>query len=171
MIQEMIDPVTGEVKLVQQHKDIVHKVDKYVGIETKYPTECLDKKELLLAVRQLDGRIKNKVMIDAMYILDCVSLGLLTPKESLGLQKMFQYLVVWNYGFCTKQDIISQGITTSKNYSRWQTAMLPYFKLEVIHEGLNHYRVIFNPVLIWKGDIRLQLASINNQYKANTKGF
>lgn len=167
----LIDTTTGEwwedqkaMKASKKKKDNRDKL--YVGLECPYPKDCLEPDTLFNCVRQIDNYLNSEtpVEIDHAYLLESMVKGFLNPKKADALVKLSNCIVAWNYGFTTKKYLLALSGETPKNYSRWVNDMSPYFKLEQTHPGVDHYKVIFNPIVAWRGVNTIREEAIRMYY-------
>lgn len=121
---------------------------KYVGVDVKYPSECLCAEQYFDAVCQLDGLATNKVKVNTEMVLDNVAEGL----WSVGDVKMIKFLslnvVAHNRVFTTTKEIEESLNMKASNVSRWFKNNTGICKI-VKKRGTLILDI--NPVLMYKG--------------------
>lgn len=170
----LVDQNTGECwATAKEYKDSSkvghkHKPDGYVGIDYPFISECKDADTLYKALRQVDSYLqpKSRIMVDAAYLLDCVATGLISQRNLATLLTLSKSCVGWNYGFTTKEKLLSASGVTPRNYARWLEEMSAYITIVKLHKTSNESLILFNPVVVWKGCKLMREASIANKYKA-----
>lgn len=167
----IIDVETGEwwqdhkaMKASKKRKDNRDKL--YVGLECPYPKDCIEPDQLYQSVRQIDNYLnpETPIEVDHAFLLEAVMKGFLNPRKADALTKLTSCVIAWNYGFTTKKHLLTISGESSKNYSRWLKEMSPYFKLEQTHAGVDHYKVVFNPIVAWRGVNTIRDEAIRTYY-------
>lgn len=162
-----VNTETGEWSLspTEDSKFVKHKVKDYVGVDTRFPSDCKDTEELLKVVKNIDPYINNKTYINTNYILDCIIKGYLTPKGAESLNWVCNQIVCWNYVFTTKSDLINQGFTSSPHYAKWVNSMAPFLTVSKVHmNNKEMLKIKVNPHVAWKGDRLLQEGAVQSYY-------
>lgn len=176
-IVKVIDPTTGECFFSQDdYKNSLKRLPKhrpagYVGIDTKWLSQCKDSKDLLFTLKQIDPYLlpKTKVLVDNAYLLDCVASGLLSAKNVGSLLKLSRYCVGWNIGFASKGELVGASGVSVKNFSRWCDELSTYVGFERLYPCSDEYRLIFNPLVAWKGCKVIRDAKISQYYGLSSK--
>ena len=170
----IVDQSTGECwdtakefKL-QGKPTCVHRPDGYVGIDYPMVSECKDADTLLQTLKQIDPYLqpKTKVAVDTAYLVDCVAAGYISQRNLSALLTLSKLCVGWNYGYATKDQLLAASGVTPRNYARWVDEMEAYISLEKLHKTSNDVRILFNPVVVWRGCKMVREASIANKYRA-----
>lgn len=127
------------------------RIKEYVGLDTRFPHECQSEEELKSVVSNMQAALNYKLRIDEGYLLEAIIKGYLSGKGADSVKWLCKRICAWNYVFTTKTEIIEAGLTTKAHYSRWVKEMEPYFKISVIHKGLDNLRITIHPCIAWKG--------------------
>lgn len=169
----IVDANTGEIlTLVEdaRNKPKVASFEKYVGIDTKYPSKCLTEDSLINALCNVDAYVStNSSSIDSNYILSSILEGYLTKSEALLVSHIAKSLSGWNYHMTTIHDLaIGAGVDKS-NISRLISKLSPN-TLRVIHKDKPNKGCVvlkLNPIIAWKGDLSYREPAIQSWYTNN----
>jgi hypothetical protein len=144
----------------------------YLGIDSKWVSDCKDAQDLLQAVKQVDSYLQPKslVMVDHAYLLDCVAQGYISAKNLSILLKLSRKCTAWNYGFISKAKLLSLSGCTSKHFARWCDEVAPYVKFEKLHLSSDELKIVFNPLVVWKGCKFIRNGYINQYYSISSPG-
>ncbi len=171
----IVDTSTGEwfeSARVMKKKKVDNRNKLCVGVDIPYPKDCIERDSLFKSVSELDNYLNKNTPIEVNhpYILDCVMQGFLNARKAEALTKLVKCVVAWNYGFTTKKHLLEVSCETPKNYARWVKDMEPYFKLLQTHQGVDHYKVTFNPIVVWRGANYMQDQAIKSYYGSSGIG-
>lgn len=179
---ELINFKTGECfETTEQYKESIKRLPKhrptgYVGIDTEWLSNCKDETALLVTLKQIDPYLmpKSRVMVDNAYLLDCVASGLLSGKNVGSLLRLSNYCSGWNIGFAPKDVLLVVSGCSKKNFARWLDEIKPYVSVERLHstrlsDYSDEYRLVFNPLVVWKGCMVIREAKMR-EYYLNNKG-
>tara|TARA_Y100001973_G_scaffold5511_1_gene7680 strand:- start:304 stop:825 length:522 start_codon:yes stop_codon:yes gene_type:complete len=129
---EYIDLRTGEiVKSTSRRKVKIASTRQAVGIDTKYPSECVTADSLLEALGNLDACLHFKPEIDHAYLMDSVMQKLLSVQEAQALILIGEGLVAWNYWIGTTADF--HKVIPAANTGRTLKTLETKGALKVVH--------------------------------------
>lgn len=162
----VFDTETGELLYLKKPKPVkMGSMDKYVGIDTKYPQECVTKDSLIETLSVMDGYLKEKPYLTSHNILDALNQNLITPQEVKLITHVVMNLTGWNVYIGTVKELCACGIPET-NISRLLKGLHPNvvrvkhrnkpFKGDIVLE--------VSPMYGWKGDIRYREMRINSWY-------
>jgi hypothetical protein len=162
----VFDVETGELLYYKKPKAVkVTSFDKYVGIDTKYPYECVTKDSLIECLSIMDGYIKDEPYLTSHNLVDALNQSLMTPLEMRLITHVVMNLAGWNIYIGTVKDLCSCGITEA-NISRLIKGLEPNgvrvksrnkpYRGDIVLEVSPHYG--------WKGDIRYREMRMNSWY-------
>lgn len=162
----VFDTQTGELLYHKKPKAVkVGSFDKYVGLDTKYPQECVTKDSLVECLSVMDGYINDKPYLTSHNLLDALNQDLLTPLQLKLITHIVLNLTGWNIYIGTVKDLCSCGITEA-NISRLIKGLDPNV-LKVNHRN-KPFRgdivIEVNPTYGWKGDVRYREMKIASWY-------
>lgn len=165
----VFDAETGELLYYKKPKPVkMGSFDKYVGIDTKYPQDCITKDSLIDCLSVLDGYINDKPYLTSHNLLDALNQNLLTPQELKLITHIVNNLTGWNIYIGTVKDLCTCGITEA-NISRLIKGLDPNV-LRVKHRN-KPFRgdivIEVSPTYGWKGDIRYREMKICSWYGAS----
>lgn len=146
-----------------------HNINQYVGIETKYPCDCVTKDHLLEAISVLDNYLHKSAKVNYAALLKSVGEGIITVKESTILSYLSENVTAWNYYIgrvCDLEHIIGD----SKNLNRTLKGLEQQGLIRVSHKGFFYKdSVVINisPFYVWKGDMGLRNSAVNYWYGAS----
>ncbi len=159
---------TGEIIVHVPNPDPKKKVvpiEKYIGVDTKYPRDCITPDSLLDAVSVIDGYVNSKVVLSSHVLLECVVQGLLTPQEVKLLKYIITNCTAWNIYIGSTKDLTLSGIP-EKNLTRLIGAMTP--NIIRVRERNKPQRgdivIEFSPFYGWKGDNEIRTSALSKWY-------
>lgn len=168
----LVDDETGEIyHQVEPVKKKVTSFDKAVGVDTKYPRDCVTKESLLLSLSVMDAYLYSDVKINIEYILESILGGHITAQEGSLIKHLALNLVGWNYYIGSTQDLCTCGIT-AKNISSILNKLSPNI-LRILHRNApfrGDIVIMLNPKYAWKGDMQYRDAKLKHWYE-DTKLF
>lgn len=162
----VFDTETGEILYHKKPKPVKRGTfDKYVGIDTKYPEDCITKDSLLETLSVMDGYLKEKPYLTSHNMLDALNQNLLTPMEIKLLTHIITNLTGWNIYIGTVKDLCACGIQEN-NLSRLIKGLEPNgLRVKSRNKPFRGDIVIeVSPVYGWKGDIRYRETRVNSWY-------
>ena len=152
----VIDTETGELLYYKKPKSVkVTSFDKYVGVDTKYPYECVTKDSLLDCLSVMDGYVKDKPYLTSHNLVDALNQNMITPMELKLITHIVMNLTGWNIYIGTVKDLCSCGIQES-NIARLIKGLEPNgLRVKSRNKPYRGDIVIeVSPIYGWKGDIR-----------------
>lgn len=160
----VFDDCTGEV--FYHHpakKKRLGRFNKYIGMDTKYPSECITKDSLLESLCVIDAYIGTTTRIASDMLVESVSQGLLTPQQLKLVKHIANNLTGWNMYIGSTKDLYSCGID-ERNLKRVVDDLSPnIIKVVSRNKPFRGDIVIqINPFYAWKGD---------NEYRSNNLEF
>lgn len=172
MSNKFIDLDTGEIlskrEITKKTKE--HSVDRYVGVETKFPSDAKTKEQLIEAVSVLDPFLDKKVKVNYSALLQSVTEGILTVKESSIIAFMSENVTAWNYYIgrvCDLEHIISDP----KNLNRALKGLETKGLIKINHKGFFYKdSVVINisPFYAWKGDMSVRGSQVDKWYSGSS---
>ena len=132
--------------------------ERYVGIELKYPSECVTQKELLKSLRALDGYYKNRPKVNTSVLLEMATEDVLSAQQLRMVKYIAENLSGWNYCMTSISEIRDATRVSAKNFSRVLSSLSPTY-LKVQHRDTPSRGCLvlkINPKIAWKGDYQYQ---------------
>lgn len=174
---KVIDFSTGECfSSSDEYKDSLKKLPKhkptgYVGIDTKWLSDCKDAQDLKLLISQVDPYLlpKTRVVVDHAYLLDCVASSFLSAKNVGSILRLSKYCTAWNLGFTEKDKLVAASGVSQKNFSRWSDEIKQYVTFDKVFTNADVYRIIFNPIVVWRGCKLIRHAKIKQYYGGSSE--
>lgn len=168
----LVDEDTGEIYYqVEPVKKKVTSFDKAVGVDTKYPRDCITKESLIYSLSVMDGYLYSDVKINIDYILESILAGHLTAQEACLIKHIALNVTAWNYYIGNIKDLCLSGIT-AKNISSVLNKLSPN-TIRILHRNKpfkGDIVIILNPKYVWKGDIQYRNNNLLHWYE-DTKLF
>lgn len=169
----VVDVDTGEVVSFvpdTKKKPRVAPFDKIIGVDTKYPSDCLTKDSLLNALSVIDPYVfDGKSKVDSEFLLLSLTEGHITKSEATLLTKLAKNLSGWNYCITTIQELIEQtGIdkfTISKTLKNLTPNLLVVTHKDKPNKGCVVLKI--NPIIAWRGDLSYREPAIQSWYTNN----
>lgn len=165
----VFDDETGELHVHLPNtkpKKKVTNFDKYIGIDTKYPYDCVTKESLIEVLSVMDGYVNDdRISIASDMLLEATIQNLLTPQQLKLIKHVITNCTGWNIYIGNIKDLCSCGIP-EKNLSRVLNELSPHvFKIREKNKPFRGDIVIeFNPFYGWKGDNELRSMRLNSWY-------
>lgn len=145
---EIVSDVDIKKPKVMPLPHVFTKKSKYVGIDIKYPSQCMIADQYFDSVRQLDGLVNNKVKISTDLIVDAVSDGWMTKNDVKILKFLATRVVAHNRAFTTVKEIEEATNIKSAHVSRWFSENTGVCK---VLQNRNGFVLEINPSLVYKG--------------------
>lgn len=165
------DEDTGEVFYHQPaRKKKLADFDKYVGVDTKYPNECITKESLLESLSVLDAYLDKGVSIASDMLLDSVVQNLITPQQLKVIKHVASNLTAWNIYIGTTKDLYTSGVD-EKSMKRVLDDLYPNILRVTSRNKPFRGDIIIriSPFYAWKGDNEYRTASLYSWY--GMKGY
>lgn len=144
--------VVSQVRVKEKKKNPLPEVfthrAKYVGEETKYPSECMAEGEYLEVIKQLDGVVGNRVNINTEMIVDAVSEGMLNRNDVKIIKFLASKVAAHNRAFTSLKEIEESTGVKSSHLSRWFSENKGLCK---VLKNRNGFVVEIHPALVYKG--------------------
>lgn len=167
----VFDDETGEVFYHSPAKTKkVSSFDKYVGVDTKYPEECITRESLIESLSVLDAYVQDdKIWMASDMLVEAVAQGLVTPQQLKLIRHIIKNLTGWNTYIGSIRDLCSCGID-SRNMTRLLTELSPQMvRIVQRNKPLKGDIVLqVNPFYGWKGDNEYRTMKLNKWYKIGT---
>lgn len=151
---------TGEViEMIKNHKTKkkVSDITKYVGVEVRYPKDCLTEDQLLETLLILDAYVTNAARVNTHYLVESMAAGYITPQQQTFLYNLAKNLSGWNIYIGTREELYKWGIDSKSlkrvvsslegNYLRLVSENIPYKGCIILH---------INPLIGWRGDLQVR---------------
>lgn len=145
----------------------VTSITKDVGVETKYPADCVTEDSLLDSLRQLDALLHHKPNIDYAYLTDSITEKLLTVTEVSVLTHLSKQLTGWNYWMGSLAALNSS--LPGVNIARTLSSLVEKNAIRILHRDkpFRHCLVLqVNPVIAFKGSHMYRDSHIKRWYGA-----
>lgn len=159
---------TGEILSKREitKKNKKHLVEIYVGMETRFPCECVTKDQLLECLKSLDNYIDNPTVVNTSALLKMVTDNTMTVKESAIMSYLSEGVTGWNYYIgrvCDLEHIVGD----SKNLNRMIKGLESKGLIKVTHKGFFYKDSVvirISPFYVWKGNHRLRHMELQYWY-------
>lgn len=141
--------------------------ERYVGIELKYPSECVTEKDLMKSLRALDGYYKNRPRVNTSILLEMATEDVLSAQQLRMVKYVAENLSGWNYCMTTISEMRDAARVSAKNFSRVLSSLSPVY-LRVQHRDTPERGCLvikINPKIAWKGDYQYQEISSKHWYE------
>lgn len=162
----VFDTETGELLYHKKPKPVkMGSMDKYIGIDTKYPQDCITKDSLIECLSVMDGYINDKPYLTSHNLLDALNQDLITPQEVKLITHIVMNLTGWNVYISTVKELCACGIPEA-NISRLLKGLDPnVVRVKYRNKPFRGDIVLeVSPMYGWKGDIRYREMRINSWY-------
>lgn len=175
MSNKFVNIETGEILSKKEISKTTkkHSIDCYVGIDTKFPSECKTTEQLIESLSVLDGFLDKGVKVNYSALLKSVNEGLLTNKESTVMAYLAENVTGWNYyigRICDCQHIVAD----LKNLSRLIKGLSEKGLIRITHRDFFYKDSVViqvSPFYVWKGDVALRQMEIQSWYSGSTNSF
>ena len=163
---------TGEIiKIIKNDKPKkkVNPVDKYIGVDVRYPKDCLTEDQLIETLSVLDAYVKDKPKINTRYLVESLAAGYITPQQQTFLFNLCENITGWNIFIGTREQLYTFGVD-SKSLKRVLSSLSPEY-LQVVSENTPYKGCVIiqvNPLVGWKGDNRIREQKRLDWYGVNT---
>jgi hypothetical protein len=162
----VFDTETGELLYHKKPKPVkMGSMDKYIGIDTKYPQDCITKDSLIECLSIMDGYLNDKPYLTSHNLLDALNQSLITPQEVKLITHIVMSLTGWNVYIGTVKELCACGIPEA-NISRLLKGLDPdVVRVKYRNKPFRGDIVLeVSPMYGWKGDIRYREMRINSWY-------
>lgn len=126
---------------------------RYVGIEVRYPSECLTQDQLRESLAALDGWYWMNTNIHYSLLFDMLVNGSITAQQSKLLEFLAKNIVGWNYIVTTVSEMRDAVGCNPSNFSKLLKSLAPHH-VKVLHYN-KPYRgdvvLKINPSIAWAG--------------------
>lgn len=161
---------TGEILSKREitKKNKKHLIELYVGIETKFPCDCVTSDQLLECLTALDNYIDVDVKVNTSALLTMVTDGTMTVKESAVMLYLASKVLGWNYyigRMCDMEHIVSN----SKNLGTLVKGLEAKGLIRLTHKGFfykDSVVITISPFYVWKGNVALRQFEVQYWYGA-----
>lgn len=147
------------------------KLDKYIGIETKWPDDCITKDSLIDCLSLLDAYLKNDPLINNQALLDSIFEEHLTEQQAKLVNYICKNIAAWNYYIGSIKDLYSSVGISPKHIAAVLNKLEPNV-VRVLHRNKpfkGDIILLVNPYYGWKGDYALLKYAKNKWYSHNYK--
>lgn len=125
---------------------------RYIGMDTKWPSECLTVDHLIESLSQLDHYVTSKVTIDYQLLNEHLMLKYLTQEEWSMLHWLCQNLSGWNYWIGDVSEL--ENAPHVSRARRAITALVEKGLVRIMHKdkpfrGNRVFRI--HPAMAWRG--------------------
>lgn len=164
-----------ETGLVIHHtvkiKSKIPTIDKYIGIDTKWPDDCVTKDSLIACLSLLDGYLNNDVIVNNQVILNSIFEEHLTEQQAKLVNYISNNLTAWNYYIGSVKDLYMNVGISPKNIAAMLSKLEPN-AIRVLHRNKpfkGDIVIKINPFYGWKGNYRLVEHAKDKWYSHNYK--
>lgn len=155
----IVDGETGRIISLVKDERVRPKIasfDKYVGIDTKFPANCLTEDSLLNALTPIDAYVKDKnTNVNTAFLLNSVLAGCLNKAEVNFIMLVANNLSGWNYYMTTMQSLIKSSGIDKFAISKVIKKLSPN-TIRVQHKDKPNKGCVvlkLNPLIAWRGDL------------------
>lgn len=164
----IIDEETGEILSSvtdTKKKKKVSSFNKYVGIDTRLPKDCLTVDQLLETLHIMDGYVgkKDKAKVSDTFLVENVLGGHITLLEQVFLRNLAQMVQGWNYYIGRLDEVVEVTGVAKKSIWRMLRTLEEKNFIKILRKDLPYkgdITITVNPLLAWNGD---------NQYRDNSR--
>lgn len=164
----LVDINTGEIvdtTTPSRRKGRAASTRKAVGLDTKYPCDCVTVDSLLDALYNLDSCLHYKPLVDHAYLTDAIVQKMLTINEVALLNFLCMHLVGWNYWI---GNVVSlQELVTKAHVARTLRELEAKNALRVMHRD-KPFRgdmvIKVHPVIGFRGDTSFRQMCLSSWY-------
>ncbi|MNF78125.1 hypothetical protein D3C85_1257600 [compost metagenome] len=156
-MSEFINTETGEIVSSAdppRRKGRQASTRKEVGIETKYPDDCITEDSLLDTLRNIDAYVHMKPSVDYAYLTESLTGKFLTVNEVATLQLIGVSLTGWNYWIGNIQDF--HAVLPAAHVARTLRGLTLKNTIRVLHRD-KPWRgcmvIKINPVIAFRGGV------------------
>lgn len=128
-------------------------ITKYVGSETKWPTECLTEDHLLESLSQLDSYLSNRPEVNYQLLNEHLTEGCTTQAEWTMLNWLCHALTGWNYWIGNVSEL-QRVLPTAAQTSRAIQGLTDKGLIRILHKDRpdrGNRVILVSPMLAWKG--------------------
>lgn len=171
-MSEFINMATGEIvdTTTPRSKAKVPSTRQAIGVDTKYPRDCLTPEHLAEALKNIDAYVEGGIVVDYLYITDSLVAGLFTQKEVALTQYLAQNICGWNYWMGSVEDLTP--VVGVSYVSSTITSLTKKGALFVLHKDKpwRGKRVILvNPRIAFRGANMFRNGAVEDWY--HPRGF
>lgn len=159
---EYINTATGEIvdTSTPRQRGRVASVRQYIGMDTKYPSECVTADSLLEALRNIDACLHYKPNIDYAFLTDSLTDKHLSVQEVSLLTKLGKELVAWNYWMGNRATLAEQ---VDGRVRRTLQSLIQNGMVRLLHENKpfkNDLVLLVNPMVAFRGSYLFRESAI-----------
>ena len=168
--KQLIDIDTGEIvdlEEVKKNKKRVTSFNKEVGVDTKFPYDCVTEDSLKITLDVMDAYHNNKAYVNHEYLTESIVGGFMDKSELSLLLHMTKHLSGWNIYIGTVQDLAKCGTDISNLAKLIKKSK----NLRIVrrHKPFRDCIVIeVNPLVAWKGDTEYRELRLKTWYAPET---
>lgn len=167
-MSRFVDTITGEIlsrrEISQKYKS--HTVHSYVGIETKFPSDCLTKEHLLESLSAIDAYLSKSSKVNYAALLKSVNLSIISNKESNVIAFLSENITAWNYYIGRVSDL-DHIVGDSKNLAKLVKGLVEKGIIRIEHRGFFYKDSVVikvSPFYVWKGNLAFRPQAVNRWY-------
>jgi len=164
---ELLNMVTGEIisTTPPRRRAKIAATKQAIGIDTKYPSDCLTADHLVESLVNLDAYVHNKPDIDYAMLADSVMDKLLTIQEAAILRFIATNLAGWNYWYGCRAAFGNLVVPTS--LTRTLLSLVDKGMIVILHKDTpikNSLVLRLNPVIAFRGGAWFRDTAIRRWY-------
>lgn len=128
-------------------------ITKYVGMDTKWPMECLTEDHLLESLSQLDSYLSNRPEVQYQLLNEHLAEGCITQSEWTMLNWLCHALIGWNYWIGSVSEL-QRVFPTPAQTSRAIQGLTDKGLIRILHKDRpdrGNRVILVTPVLAWRG--------------------
>lgn len=164
--KQYIDVDTGEIVMhAPAHPQQENRKHKPAVVDGLFLSELHTAEELLNVMRQYDDYIASgraTTFVDHEHMVDAFAQGCLTQKQTRLLQAIIDCIVGWNHAVCDVSRLQKQCEILDNHFMRELNKMSGYVR--ILYKKNSTLHVAVNPILAWKGNLRLKNAAVTKWY-------
>ncbi len=126
---------------------------RYVGMEVRYPSECVTEDQFKESLAALDGWYYLNTEIHYGHLFEMLADGRVTQQQARLLEFVAQNIVGWNYTVTTVKKMRECVGVDSSNFSKLLKSLSPHY-LRVCHYNKpdrGNVVLQINPSIAWAG--------------------
>jgi hypothetical protein len=152
----VVDTDTGELLAVipnTKSKKKLTDINKYIGVDVKYPDDCMTGDQLLETLSVLDAYVRNKVKVNDTFLVENAVAKNLTLQQQVFLRNLGSAVCGWNFYIGTYDELSSFGVDKKSLKRTLESVEGLFIKTKHINKPYKGCIILeVNPLLAWKGD-------------------
>lgn len=146
-------------------------MDKYLGVDTKFPKECMTEEQLIESLSIIDGYILDNTSIYDSFLIENALAGNITIQQQVFLRNLANKVCAWNYVFSNTSKLAELG-ADKKSLARIIRELEVNWYIKILHKDKPYkgdMTLLVNPYLVWRGDKEYQRQHKSLWYGVDSK--